>query len=146
MSLHKVLPTTPRLNELIAALALDGKTLIPTREPGSAIFRFKFSEEAIALTAEIFKRVRTTGPISEITSLICTCQIDEIKAAITWATIEKPDKLPALLLLASGRLTSTQLRIVVPLKSAETLTGAKLQLWRGELYEETALESGITSS
>ncbi|KAF2254191.1 hypothetical protein BU26DRAFT_514183 [Trematosphaeria pertusa] len=126
MSLYKFFPTTPHLNELIAALVLDGKTQIQTEEESTTLFRYGFSKDCRLIAAEVYKR------------------IDEIKAAVTWATVEIPKKEPAALLLTSGRLTSNLLRVVVPLKSAEALMGTKLQLWKGECYEEVPLELGMT--
>jgi hypothetical protein len=144
MSLYKFFPTTPRLNELIAVLVLDGKTRIQTEEKSTALFRYDYSRDCKLIAAEVFKRVSTGGSLSKITLLIRVRQIDEINAAVTWATVGTPNKEPAPLLLTSGRLTSHQLRIVVPLKSAEALMGAKLQLWKGDCYEKTTLEPGMT--
>lgn len=144
MSLYKFFPTTPHLNELIAALVLDGKTQIQTEEESTTLFRYGFSKDCRLIAAEVYKRVSTGGSPSKITLLIPTRQIDEIKAAVTWATVEIPKKEPAALLLTSGRLTSNLLRVVVPLKSAEALMGTKLQLWKGECYEEVPLELGMT--
>jgi hypothetical protein len=76
--------------------------------------------------------------------LIRMRQIDEIKAAVPRTKFETPNLGPARLLLTSGRLTSKQFRIVVPLTSAEELKETKLHLWKGECHEETSLEPGIT--
>ncbi|KAF2003270.1 hypothetical protein P154DRAFT_520221 [Amniculicola lignicola CBS 123094] len=127
MSLYKVLPTTPRLDELIAALILNGKTHVPTKETSTILFRYEFSKHCKVIAAEIFGR------------------IDEIKAAVTWTTVENPNKEPAAFLLTSGRLStmSNQIRIVVPAKRAEALNEAKLRMWKGECHEETLLEPGM---
>jgi hypothetical protein len=59
MFLYMVLPPTQRLNELIAAIALHGKTQVPVNEEDTTLFRYAWSVDCTEIVAEIFGRVGT---------------------------------------------------------------------------------------
>jgi len=145
MSLYKHLPSSQQLDDLVAALVVDGKTPVDVREKETRLFRCTWTEGCTRILQLINNRVSASGTISEGFAN-CIQKIDEIKAAVPWATVKRPEKNPALLIHESGHLATLPDEIAIIVPALPTPEGATLKMWRlkGDHYEEAAMAPGLT--
>ncbi|KAF2457347.1 hypothetical protein BDY21DRAFT_343591 [Lineolata rhizophorae] len=122
MSLYTVLPTTQRLDELVAAVVLGDHSALSTKE-GTVLYQYTWPrEQELAVKKEVFYRA------------------GEIKAAGPWATVEAPKTklLPARLISGELSIGPDELGILVLFQQAE------LQTWReGTSRRKSKLMPGL---
>ncbi|KAH8726664.1 hypothetical protein GQ44DRAFT_825651 [Phaeosphaeriaceae sp. PMI808] len=129
MSLYTVLPSTPRLDELVAAVVLGDQSLFPVRE-NTILYQYVGATQLEEIRKEIFRMV------------------NDIKAAVKWATVKRPRTKPSPFLLTSGYLVTgpDEIAILLPIKAPEALKKTELQIWREEGKDRlrTKLSPGLT--
>ncbi|KAF2253326.1 hypothetical protein BU26DRAFT_220898 [Trematosphaeria pertusa] len=128
MSLYTVLPSTPRLDELVAAVILGDQSSLPTKG-GAVLNQYAWPrEQEVAVKEEVFRRAR------------------EVEAAVSWATVKAPKTKLVPVRLISGELTTgpDNLAILLPFQPREVLEQAELQTWRkGTSRWKTKLMPGL---
>lgn len=145
MSLYTVLPSTPRLDELVAAVILGDQSSLPTKG-GAVLNQYAWPrEQEVAVKEEVFRRVCTRGAALRIL-LIKMFQAREVEAAVSWATVKAPKTKLVPVRLISGELTTgpDNLAILLPFQPREVLEQAELQTWRkGTSRWKTKLMPGL---
>jgi hypothetical protein len=141
-----VLPSTQRLDELIATAALDARSPLPVKG-NAVVYQYEWPTDlGIQIKREVFSRVCTkrlpkTGP------LIKTFQAKEVKAAAKGATVASPKQKSVPVVLESGELTTgpNEIAILLPIKPPQALEQAELQTWRekGNSRSKTKLTPGL---
>jgi hypothetical protein len=58
---HAFIPSTPRLDELVAAVQLEGRSPFPVKEKKTTLFAYNWSVECSQVVGEVLNKVYTEG-------------------------------------------------------------------------------------
>ncbi|KAF2786328.1 hypothetical protein K505DRAFT_368322 [Melanomma pulvis-pyrius CBS 109.77] len=126
MLIYQIVPTTPRLEELIylvAASTSKNNGHIEYSADGGKTFVYDKSDESMALGREYFDNLWST-----------------VQRAVTGVKLEKPERRPTVLRLEKGRLVIHDVGVIIPIRSCnDTFEQDNIDIKSGDDHYSTRL-------